>query len=392
MKEVDKGNSSMDIVCEGDDIPGVAGYSPVDGASSSGAAVSPQAIQRALSRIHDDDVRAKAELNKMSNELLQTRRNSKNSQQGKVLRILITNQEPLGSPTSLLVPDEIPEPQGAEKTGQPFACPSSSIKEVKAEEILPTPVSTRPNTASSRMETPRSTSGREIDPRAEEEKRLLALKDEVARLKMEDEQHMLREADERLLKIEDLHRLREIKRQFAASAAKLKVEEVFRHKKEKGRAIALAAKLRRDSDWDSRKIRLEDSKHAFEEVKLKSVKHGSGLDRVILDADGADVAHRRNSAQDVSSRRSLTVEHRRSSVGDSWRNSVGKGALLISDSSDGDDAFDLVPKEENPTIKSAFDNYISENQAYDSLQQRSSAESAWGASNMWQSFSALGSG
>ena len=269
MKEVDKSVKNLGVLHEGDELPGVAGY----GAASS------EAVQRARasSRRRDDDVRAKAVLNKMSDELLQARRDSKN---GKLLRIPSSREEPVGSRSNLLVPDEIPEPKGAEKTGQPIACPcpSSSHKEVTAEDMIVTPLSTRPNTASSRMETPRSSSGREIDIRVEEEKRLVALKDEVARLEMEDEKHTQLEADERLLKIEDLHRLREIKRQFAASAAKLKVEEVFRHKKEKGRAIALAAKLRRDSDWDSRKIRLEDSKHAFEEVKLKSVKLSPGIE------------------------------------------------------------------------------------------------------------------
>ena len=386
----DKSHKLLDVVHEGDELPGVAGYVSTDSVRLfSLTSLTPEAVQRARSSSmkRDDDVRAKAALNKMSDELLQARRDSKN---GKLLRTSSSSGEPMGSRSNLLISDEIPEPKGAEKTGQPLSCPSSSHKEVTAEDILVTLLSTRPTTASSRMETPRSASGREIDIRVEEEKRLVALKDEVARLEMEDEKHSQMEADERLLKIEDLHRLREIKRQFAASAAKLKVEEVFRHKKEKGRAVALAAKLRRDSDWDSRKIRLEDSKHAFEEVKLKSVLC-LGVHSSIPDVDGTDIAHRRNSAREVSNRKSVTVEHRRSSVGDNWRNSVAlKNATLISDSSDGEDAFDLVPRVEHVMVKSAFDTYIAEDQVYnDAFQEKSSAESAWAASNMWQSLSAL---
>lgn len=374
---------------------------------------------KATSRLNDDDVRAEAELNKLSDELSLHRRESKRWASSQLDRLLKTQAVHDSEESDLkklrALPNEIPVPilkkiEGSGGTNSP-------AEEVKAE-ASSTSTSPYSNRRFSFFENSRPTSVRELEVRFDEEKRLLALQEEVARLKEEDESHTQKEADERLLRIEDLHRLREIKKQFAASAAKLKVEEVFRHKKEKGRAIALAAKLRRDSDWDSRKIRLEDSKHAFEEVKLKSVKQNTNLDRATIEADEADVTHRRGSIRpDDSTRKLIPTESRRSSVGDVWRMSMGKKktALAVSDSSDGDDAFDLVPKKEtsqkiksalpSPQVKSAFDTYIagdeeekprkhSPRSSSGSVKRspRSSTESAWGASSMWQSFSGLGSG
>jgi hypothetical protein len=381
---------------------------------------------KAISRLNDDDVRAQAELNKLSDELSVTRRESKRWASSQLDRLLKA-QAAVDSQESEMkkvrtFPDEFPV--SAKKKIESTGGADSPVEEIKSEASPTSPYSNR---RYSIFESSRPTSSRELEVRFDEERRLLALQEEVARLKEEDEAHNQKEADERLLRIEDLHRLREIKKQFAASAAKLKVEEVFRHKKEKGRAIALAAKLRRDSDWDSRKIRLEDSKHAFEEVKLKSVKHNTNLDRATIEADEADVTHRRGSIRpDDSTRKLIPTETRRSSVGDVWRMSMGKKktTLAVSHSSDGDDAFDLVPKKESsqkirsalpspqiksalpsPHLKSAFDTYIagdeeekprkvSPRSSSGSVKRspRSSTESAWGASSMWQSLSALGSG
>ena len=358
---------------------------------------------KVLSKLEEDDIRAQAELSKLSEELSQTRRESKGWSASQLKRLLTAQAALDGQELEVrkvgMYLNEL-SAANKKKAGSSGGT-GSPVEEVKSE----SPTSPFAPRRFSIFETPRSPSIRELEVRFDEERRLTALQIEVARLKEQDEAHTQKEADERLLRIEDLHRLREIKKQFAASAAKLKVEEVFRHKKEKGRAIALAAKLRRDSDWDSRKIRLEDSKHAFEEVKLKSVKQNTNLDRATIEADEADVTHRRGSILEPSGRKMSFGEQRRMSVGDAWRKSMGKKktALAVSDSSDGDDAFDLVPKKEgsprmrtslsSPLMKSAFDNYIAGDD--DKPRKRSprlSTDSGWGASSMWQSFSGLGGG
>lgn len=429
MKEVERIHPmdlDLDVIAMLDEIPAEAPPTSVEILVAGDVELAEAEAERkaelkakAASRLNDDDIRAQAELTKMSDELSLTRRESKNWASSQLDRLLkaqaaLDSQEPEVNKVRAF-PDEIPV--STKKKTENSGGADSPVEEVKSEA---SPTSPHCNRRYSFFESSRPTSVRELEVRFDEERRLLALQEEVARLKEEDEAHTQKEADERLLRIEDLHRLREIKKQFAASAAKLKVEEVFRHKKEKGRAIALAAKLRRDSDWDSRKIRLEDSKHAFEEVKLKSVKQNTNLDRATIEADEADVTHRRGSIRpdDTARKMLIPTETRRSSVGDVWRMSMGKkkSTLAVSNSSDGDDAFDLVPKKEaasprirsslpSPNLKSAFDTYIageeedkprkhSPRSSSGSAKRspRLSTDSSWGASSMWQSLSGLGSG
>lgn len=239
----------------------------------------------------------------------------------------------------------------------------------------------------------------------EEERRLLGLKDDVARLKREEECHTQKETDERLQRIEDLHRLREIEKQVAASEAKTKEEEVFRIKREEGRAIALAAELRRGSTMETRKIRLEDSKNAFEVVKMKSAKYGAGLDAASVAADRADEMHRRSSLQ-VPKKKTEALENRRASVGDTARTKLRKKPPALLDT---EDAFDLAPiktspkksspkksSQSSPKILSAYDTYISGSDDNSSLLPKElpkspTAEAAWGTS-MWQTLSSLSTG
>lgn len=353
-----------------------------------------EATQQQLSRTLSgfDYVQPEGEITMMSEVANKARRNSmlwSATHEDRVLRAqepaAVVVQQPL-SPGSK---DVIPEASG----DMINAYAGTPAEEVKAERSL-TPPHLRYHAAMTREEA-------DI---VEEERRLLGLKSDVVRLKREEECHTQRETDERLQKIEDLNRVREMEKQVAACEAKTKEEEVFRIKREEGRAIALAAELRRGSTMETRKIRLEDSKNAFEVVKMKSAKYGAGLDAATVAADRADEMHRRSSLQ-VPKKKQDNSENRRASVGDSARTKLRKKPLAQLDT---EDAFDLAPitlspkksspkksSQSSPKILSAYDSFISGADDGASLLPKdlpkSPTEQAWGAS-MWQTLSTLSTG
>lgn len=353
-----------------------------------------EATQSQLSRTLSgcDYVQPEGEITMMSEVANKARRNSmmwSSTHEDRVLRAqepaAVVVQQPL-SPGSK---DVIPEASVdlINDSGTP-------AEEVKAAERSLTPPHLRYHAAMTREEA-------DI---VEEERRLLGLKSDVSRVKREEECYTQLETDERLQRIEDLHRLREIEKQAAASEAKTKEEEVFRIKREEGRAIALAAELRRGSTMETRKIRLEDSKNAFEVVKMKTAKYGAGLDAATVAADRADEMHRRSSLQ-VPKKKQDNSENRRASVGDTARTKLRKKPLAQLDT---EDAFDLAPitlspkksspkksSQSSPKILSAYDSFISGSDDGACLLPKdlpkSPTEQAWGAS-MWQTLSSLSTG
>lgn len=131
-------------------------------------------------------------------------------------------------------------------------------------------------------------------PMLREEKRLLTFSKENCLVQSDSDFQFRNQAYEKLLRIEELHQIRENMKVVVASAAKLKVDEIFRDKKESGRMHARAVMIKRDMEADARNIRLENSKKTFDRMRRSPRSSTSHKVRGIN-------THRRKKGSDVES-------------------------------------------------------------------------------------------